>query len=342
MGFEKMCNEYVKIPGFSRYEINRQGELFDTLERCHVSFSHMVSKKRGETEGYYVTAIFNDDGKKSFCSRHRLLMLSFVKPPEHFVKPIVNHINGIKGDDRLENLEWTDYRGNILHAGQLGLTTKCVPITARCVYTGEVKFYPSVIDMATDIGISKDAGAWRLKFDQDRIFPEMKQYRSALDKSDWPMPSARDIEIASYGSSVNTLLKDVTTGVVTEFNTAREVALKLGVCEAVISNMTSQKKQILIKGRYLVKRKDDATDWKQIDNLEHEKLMTGITKGVTVVYDDGRVEKYDSIRNCAIALGIGITTVHYRVMHSPGTRTRCGRKFYYTLDYNSTQGPTNQ
>ena len=331
-----MYEEYVVIPGFSRYKINRHGQVYDTLKNSFVIFHQRFNEKYDYDRGYYyMCCIYDDDGVKRYQSRHRLLMLSFVKPDTNLDRPIVNHINGIKGDDRLCNLEWTDYKGNLEHAGKVGLTKKCLPVASRCVYSGEVKFYPSVVEMSKESGFSKDAGAWRLKFGKDRIFPEMKQYRIALDKTDWPMPTVEEIEMVSYGSSVKTLLKDVTTGVVKEFNTAREVALEIGVCEAVVSNMTSQNKQILIKDKYLIKRKDDQTNWKKIDDIEHERLITGITKGVTVEYDDGRIEKYDSLKNCAKALGIGITTVHYRVKNMPGIRTRCGKKFSYTLDYNS-------
>lgn len=49
----------------------------------------------------------------------RIVATTFVENP--FNKKVVNHINGIKSDDRAENLEWCTHEENLDHASRTGL-----------------------------------------------------------------------------------------------------------------------------------------------------------------------------------------------------------------------------
>lgn len=50
---------------------------------------------------------------------HRLVAQAFIKNPKN--KPTVNHINGIKADNKLDNLEWATNSENSQHSFDIGL-----------------------------------------------------------------------------------------------------------------------------------------------------------------------------------------------------------------------------
>ena len=67
----------------------------------------------------YVKRVLSKGGKSHCFTEHRLVAMSFIENPNN--KATVNHKNGIKTDNTVENLEWLTSGENTRHAIETGL-----------------------------------------------------------------------------------------------------------------------------------------------------------------------------------------------------------------------------
>lgn len=125
-----MCEEIWKVhPVYTNYAISNLGRVKNVKpyapqkslkhkERSNKSREKILSVKAGKSNPYlYVSISVNN---KSYRRRvHRLVAETFIPNPNNY--NAVNHINGIKTDNRVENLEWITNKENIRHAIDNGL-----------------------------------------------------------------------------------------------------------------------------------------------------------------------------------------------------------------------------
>ena len=87
---------------YPNYEVSDQREVRNAKTKKLLS---LKKKIRG-----YVYVHLHQDGKSKVVTVHRLIASAFIPNPNNL--ETVNHINYIKDDNRVENLEWMSYSEN--------------------------------------------------------------------------------------------------------------------------------------------------------------------------------------------------------------------------------------
>lgn len=105
------------ITNGKEYWYNRKGKILKPTENSH---------------GYNCVTIKYLNGSQKVITVHQLVARAFILNPEN--KPQINHIDGNKKNNRVENLEWVTPRENLLHAFETGLNPGSKPWKGKFGY----------------------------------------------------------------------------------------------------------------------------------------------------------------------------------------------------------------
>ena len=125
------------------YQVSNYGKI-KTFNAYHHKGKEMICIGRKLNNGYIGFSLQKEKIIKQELV-HRLVAKAFIPNPEN--KKVINHINGIKNDNRVENLEWCTQKENINHSIKTGLSTKkFTPFVGINIKTREKIYFENIED----------------------------------------------------------------------------------------------------------------------------------------------------------------------------------------------------
>ncbi len=148
-GKQKEIPPGKKISNFPNYTITQNGEVYNLTTR---------KKLKESTNCEYISLCLYKHGNRQDLYIHRLVAKTYIPNPDNF--PEVNHINGVKTDNRVENLEWCTRNHNIIHAHKTGLNkgSKRSVLQIEIIdKEDEVSIFKSIAEASRSTGVSSGA-----------------------------------------------------------------------------------------------------------------------------------------------------------------------------------------
>lgn len=130
-----------------------------------------------DRDGYCRCSVQRLDGTWTSQPVHRLVAKAFIDNPNN--KTQVNHINGIRTDNRVENLEWVTPKENVIHSFKYGVRKACKEVPKNTVLTD---FQIAQIDtLRTLYTVKKISKLFNIEYQTLKNIIHKKKQRERLD-----------------------------------------------------------------------------------------------------------------------------------------------------------------
>lgn len=131
----------IKIPDFPNYTINEKGEVFNQ--------NGVELKQELSNNGYLRVSLSNKTVKHKKFLVHRLVATIFLPNPDNLTQ--VNHKDGNRKNNNVNNLEWCTPLYNLNYSGVIEQAKEANKQKVECIDTGII--YDSIDSVEKELGL---------------------------------------------------------------------------------------------------------------------------------------------------------------------------------------------
>ena len=127
------------------YQVSNKGNVYSVVRKDSrgIKIGGQTLKPRHQKNGY-INVVLHKNGVRKTKSIHRIIAEAFIPNPNNF--PQVNHIDEVKVNNNVENLEWCTSKYNNNHGTRIErvVKTQSKKVMAFNVETGEALTFNSI------------------------------------------------------------------------------------------------------------------------------------------------------------------------------------------------------
>lgn len=221
---------FYKVPN-QPYSVSRDGIVFSYKSLKIVERS--LPEKRAVTKTY----VWVDK-----THAHVLVAETFLEKPKLFNdRLVVNHRNGRVWDNQVDNLEWTTFQGNSVHAYITGLRGDNIVLLCKNIKTDEVKEFYSYNDCARNFGINQGRVHNYLHRKRKEVF-FMENYLLIRKGEEWPEPEEYSTWI-SFTVGNDIAIIDGKSNKVILFSSFLDASSYIGISAAFLSKILKKARE---------------------------------------------------------------------------------------------------
>lgn len=152
-----MIEIWKDVPLYIDIEASNYGRIRKTSPNGTVSYCRPFIQKA--YKGYYLgTSAKTNVGKYQTIGLHVLVALAFYGVPDGYDEGTVsvNHIDGVKHNNHLTNLEWSTRTEQLLHAYETGLRSDNIEVMITDTHTGEETYCYSIAEVGRFFNVDRN------------------------------------------------------------------------------------------------------------------------------------------------------------------------------------------